>query len=570
MKLLVLAMMFLTSLNSAIPFSFDNVAKSNQDVIINETGNKVQLRQKAIKKANNADDANIETTNVDYDLRYLYGGEKGYLNYNIWDLLPTENNSKDTSYKFLCAKPVGTNLYLYVYDVDNRNGDILNATFRISKSKTQNVETGLFEEQFVTYSARFINSYGYKQRFMKFAIDNIVNLENDVRMFIDSGSITYQDTSTSKRYFKNLPNIENEFAFNVGGENDFIGEYFQNDYVKIVDGEVSLLITNKNTTSSKNDNFYIGYEDFYYFFNTDRKIDDLIEVQYDYQLQSYTVEYFTPGVDHPGMGGSYYQFQHIYTGLFNDFDKSKNDDREIYGFVDNGIEMFANQSVKKSTKVVDLERSSFLWWKKQVKVNFDNIINCLNIEDLTSDEYKTLKKFVTDVNNSRVQNNKTPYSWAFNLKQTLRQVTKTEIKDTGFLGLGGKIHAYCDCHEVKQSLITWLKFRTNNVEFEFNVLDVPKDTTSVYLAYVPYKTLGDIILEKTINAWDWFKSIFTGVVRNIVPILISVAVIMIIVLCWPVLSSTMQLVGAGIKSANYKIENKSKKKKKGKTKKKGN
>ena len=84
----------------------------NETISVNNE--KINLRQKAEVKKVNSSSANIETTNVDYDLRYLYGGEKNYLNYDIWDLVPNVNNSKDTSFKFLCVKPVGNNLYLYL------------------------------------------------------------------------------------------------------------------------------------------------------------------------------------------------------------------------------------------------------------------------------------------------------------------------------------------------------------------------------------------------------------------------------------------------------------------------
>jgi len=565
MKLLVLAMMFLTSLNSAIPFSFDRVAKSNQDVIINETGNKVHLRQKAVKKVNNADEANIETTNVDYDLRYLYGGEKGYLNYNIWDLLPTENDSKDISYKFLCAKPVGKNLYLYVYDNDNRNGDILNATFKISKSKTQNKDTGLFEEQFAMYNARFVNSYGYKQRFMKFAIDNIVNLESDVRMFVDSGSINYLDPSSGQKYIKVFDTINHEFAFNVGGEKDFMGDYFSDDYVRITEKDVGILLTNKDLVEK---NIYTSaYEDTYCFFNTDRKIDELKEVSCEYIKISYKVNY--KGINIIGHGFPNINKCDIYGGLYNnsadDLSRYGGFTRETYGF-DIFVEKPYQKIIKSDIESYTVEEPYFLWWNQNVKYSLPTIQDCLNTSNLDNEKFKGVKVFIDDFQKQRVSNNQSKYQWCFKLDNSLRKVV--DFYDTGNI-FNHDFHAIAECHEIKQVLILQLKFRTNNQDFTFNAFDIPTDTSFISVQNVPYKTLGDIVLDKVINTWDWFKSIFSGVVKNIVPLLISVAVIMVVVLCWPVLSSTMQLVGAGIKSANKKIGNKSKKKKKGKPKKKG-
>lgn len=563
-KKYLVMMSILCSLGAfSAPIVVNNQQVNNDTIIVNNE--KVNLRQKAIKKANDTSNkANIETTNVDYDLCYIFGGEKGYLTFNIWDLLPTTSDSKDISYKFICAKPVEKNLYLYVYDNDNRNGDILNAKFKISKSKIQNKDTGLFEEQFSIYNARFINSYGYKQRFMKFAIDNIVNLNEDVRMYIESGSIRYRDTSTKKEYYKNLSNIENEFAFKVGGESDFIGEYWQNDYVKITEKDVKLMLINKDTIKTNDDRYYSAYENFYCFFNTDKEIDELIEVQYDYQLIDYDVTcYTTRDPNAPdSMPGTYPKGHWVYQGLYNDFDKSKNLNREIYGFTENSIDVKSNVRLTNEKVVVDVERPYFLWWKQNVKVNFDTIINCNEIINNNSNEYKPLKTFISNVNDEKYKKDGHKYKWCFNALSTTRETTNCELKGA-FLGIfGGHLELTSRCHEVKQTIIVWLKFRTNNQEFTFNALDIPTDTSGVYLVEVPYETLGDVIVDKVISGWDWFKNAFSNVFSNIVPILIMVAVILLVVLCWPVLSSTMKLVGVGIRSTSNKIEKKSKKKNK--------
>lgn len=258
MKKFLIMISMLGSLGcSFAPIFFDNNKSNNDTIIVNNE--KVSLRQKAIKKVNDVNQANIETTNVDYDLRYLFGGEKGYKTFDISSLIPTTNDSKDTSFKFICAKPVEKNLYLYVYHVDNRNSDIVSGTFKISKSKTQNQETGEFEENFINYNARFINSYGYKQRFMKFVIDDVINLENDVRIFIENGYITYKD------YNSNTYSIHDEFAFKVGSNNDFMYQYFKDDYIKITEKDVKLMLVNKDTLKTNNDRYYSAYENFYCF-----------------------------------------------------------------------------------------------------------------------------------------------------------------------------------------------------------------------------------------------------------------------------------------------------------------
>lgn len=542
-------------------FCTSNLKTTNDESII-VNNEKVPLRQKATKKLNlsSSDQASIETTNVDYDLRYLYGGEENYLNFNIWDLVPKSDETRDTSFKFLCAKPVGKNLYLYVYHNDNSNRDIVSANFTISDSKVQNESTGNFGENFTNKYGRFINSYGYKQRFMKFAVDDIIDLTSDNRFLISKCNITFKDNSTTSDYI-----INDEFAFN-NSTDDFMYEYFKDNYIKITDGEVSMLLTNKSSVVHGGFGerpYYEAYEDFYYFFNTDKQMDDLIEVQYDYELQSYEVEYYTPGADTDTQGRSYYKAQHIYTGVYNDYDSSKNRDREIYGFTDNFSQVFFNQRVDKSTIAVNVTRPYFLWWNKDVQVNFDNILNCTKVDELSVDD--NLKTLIKDVNRKRSILNEQPYSWAFHVTQSLREMTDTKLVGALWDMFGGTLHAFCDCHEVKQTLITWLKFRTNNIEFEFNALDFPKDTTSVYINSVPFKTLGDEIIDNLVSFWDWLLRSFCNTGNDLIGLLITILVILIIVSCLPLILSLFKLVfgsiHSGIKSISKSIDNHRMKKK---------
>lgn len=570
MKIKKVLLMFsmLCSLGAiSAPILANNQQVNNDTIIVNNE--KVNLRQKTIKKANDTSNgANIETTNVDYDLRYLFGGEKNYLKYNIWDLVPTTNDSKDTSFKFICAKPVETNLYLYVYHNDNRNGDILNATFKISKSKTQNSETGEFEEQFSLYNARFINSYGYKQRFMKFAIDNIINTSEDVRCFIENGYITYQDTSTTKKYYSKTYDIHDEFAFGLNN-GDYMYEYFKDDYVKITDGEVSLLVTGKNRTPGLNTghHYYSFNEDFYYFFNTDKDIEELLEIQYDYQLLTYDVHHTFKG------SGDYYNSdkEHgsvAYQGLYENDEASMSTNykfggtyqyTQAYDFFNEFTTNYVNQKIKQETYVEVVERPSFLWWNQQIEYKVTNIQDCLDTSNLSGEENEGFKTFIDDMQKSRIKDNKSKYSWAFKVCSNQRYVYEA-WNAGGWWIFGNHIESNSRCHEVKQALITWLKFRTNNQEFEFNVLDIPKDTTSIYVQDVPFDTLGDVIVENAVSAWNWFKGAFTNIFDNLVPLLISVAVILVVVLCWPILTSFTKALGMAIEQTTTKKKKKPKKK----------
>ncbi|MFA6829418.1 MAG: hypothetical protein WCR67_01745 [Bacilli bacterium] len=130
--------------------------------------------------------------------------------------------------------------------------------------------------------------------------------------------------------------------------------------------------------------------------------------------------------------------------------------------------------------------------------------------------------------------------------------------------LGQNVTSKTKCHEIKQSLITWMKFRTNNQDFEMNVLDIPKDTSSIYVQNVPFDTLGDLLIDNIVDWWTWFKSVSNNILKNMVPFAVALAVILVVILCWPVLSSTTKLVGATIGVANQRIKPKQKKKKRSK------
>lgn len=566
MKIKKVLLMFsmLCSLGAvSAPILTNNQQVNNDTIIVNNE--KVNLRQKAIKKANDtSNSANIETTNVDYDLRYLFGGEENYLSYNIWDLLPTTNDSKVTSFKFICAKPVGTNLYLYVYHNDNRNSDILSASFKISKSKTQNSETGEFEEQFSIYNARFINSYGYKQRFMKFAIDNVINTSEDVRCYIENGYITYQDTSTTKKYYSKTYDIRDEFAFGLNN-GDYMYEYFKDDYVKITDHDMKMHIEENNPQWNIDNLYQRANETTYYFFSSDHDIEDLIEVQYDYQYITYeaTMDFKDSKNNYPSGKENWGQ---VYTGLLNGVSQDTSGHHNNAKSIEEiETKTYFNQSVKSESYSVSVTKPSFLWWTQEVKYEMQNIQDCLDLSNLKNEEQQAFKSFIEIVQNERVANGKDKFQWCFKVRSDERYAryswTEAPWYSYFILGLGGCTnYSISVCHEVKQAMTTWLKFRTNNQEFEFNTLDVPIDTSGIVLNTVPFDTLGDVIVENALNMWEWLKGTFNNIFDNLVPLLMSLAVILVVVACWPILTSFTKALGMAIEQTTKK---KKKPKKKG-------
>ena len=550
-KKLFLMMFMLCSLGAVSAPTFSNNIKSNNDTIV-VNNEKVNLRQKAIKKANDTSSeiANIETTNVDYDLRYIFGGEKNYLSYNIWDLVPNSNNSKDTSFKFLCAKPVGNNLYLYVYHNDNRNGNIISATTKISKSKSLNSETGEFVENFALYEARFINSYGYKQRFMKFAIDNIFNSDEDVRCFIENLYIRYQDTTTTNHYFTNTYTIHDEFMFGLNN-GDYMYEYFKNNYVRVVDGEVSMLLTkiddskHFNLNGTMGNNYSDWAEDFYYFFTTDYEIEDLIEIQYDYYLTSYTHHYDNEGRYNPLDLNDTINWR-TYIGLMNEANITSED-----------VLYLPNNKITKGSTSTDYTRPYFLWWNKDYTYKLENIQNCLDTSNLSGEEHEGFLKFINQVQDKRKQDNKPKYEWAFRVGSYLRTSNYVLTDDWISWLIGKNVSSNTYAHEIKQTIITWLKFRTDNIDFEFNVLDIPKDTTSVYIQDVPFDTLGDIIVENIISFWDWFKD--SGGWQTILILLGVLGGILLFIYLYPFISAIFKVIAKPFKKLNSNTKSKKKK-----------
>lgn len=299
------------------------------------------------------------------------------------------------------------------------------------------------------------------------------------------------------------------------------------------------------------------------FFNTDRAIDELQEVCYDYQLLDYNATcYTTRDPNAPdSMPGTYVKGHWVYQSLYNNFDKSKNLNREIYGFKENSIVLKSNVKLTNEKVVVNVERPNFLWWKQNVKVNFDTIVNCNEIMSNSSNEYKPLKTFITNVNNEKYNKDGHKYKWCFNALSTTRETTNCELKDA-FLGMfGGHLELTSRCHEIKQLLILWLKFRTNNQEFTFNALDIPTDTSGIYLAEVPFETLTDKIVNNVVNVWDYLKTNMGNIFKNLVPITLMILGVLIFVVLYPFIKSFFKLVSNGVNSVSNGIENKSKKKK---------
>lgn len=528
----ITSLLFL-SLNSVLPLNYDHIYQSNNNIVIGDNGEHINIRQYNRQDVSSQDEvvANIETTNVDYDLRIIYGGEENYLTYNIWNLAPTSLDSKDTSFKFLCCKPCGKNLYLYFYHEHSMNSSFTSCDFKISTHYSAFTES---YDNFITYNARFINSYGYKMRFFKVAIDNFFKEKDESeekRIYISDIDIKFSTGNLKYSFINDEIIYQNETS-------DFIYEYFKDNYIRVVDGLVSLLLTACDTTYAPiNDHIATNsdyMEDFYYFFTTDKKMDDLIQIQYDYYLLTYIDRRRTEYSHTFNMPG------YTYKGLYEN--SNKNDFEQITPFYNNTIE--------KGEKIGSVTRPYFLWWTQNKEYKLQNIQNCLDLSNLDSDDNKGFKDFINSVQDKRLNDKKNKFDWCFRVTSLVRSM-KAENVNTFTMN--------CDsvttCHEVEQTIITWLKFRTNDKTFEFNVLDIPKDTEEVYLQVVPFQTLSDVLIEKATDFWNWFTSNLSTILHNMFPFLAIIGSILLVILFWPLIKALIRLISIPFNKFSEKRKN---------------
>ena len=102
-------------------------------------------------------------------------------------------------------------------------------------------------------------------------------------------------------------------------------------------------------------------------------------------------------------------------------------------------------------------------------------------------------------------------------------------------------------------MITWLKFRTNNVTFELNALDVPKDTTTIYKDNVPFDTLIQSIFIGAKDVLNNGLGLFDQII-NILQIIFMIGGLFMII---PVIRLTTRLISRKIKKSDKKRSKKS-------------
>lgn len=499
--------------------------------------NRKEYRQYNKVNEVSADSANIETTNVDYDLRYIFGGEEGYQDFDISTLLPDETD-RYTNSKFLCAKPVGDNLYLYFYQKMNTGDyDLIDSTFTISFSNEKDPDSGLYVENYKTYNARFINRYGYRDSFFKVAIDDVVDLSQDFRCNILNYQSTFNLEYVSYNYETPVYWVNHEFTFTANDNQDYMLDYFGSDYVTITDGAVNLLLTRANIQYQPSFDFapsglkYSDWlEDFYYFFSTDRDLGDLEEIQYDYTLTSYTEVHDNGRKQWSDIGYDYTTF----IGILNDiggYDENGNVLTDKITWLEEDSEwdqLLMNYKIVKGGITNQVSRPYFWFWNHDNNYCLENIQNCLDTTNLVGDENKGFLGFVNSVQNERVNKNKDKFQWAFRVGSFVRSCEAKLISDDWSWAAGETIRSFTYCHEVKNAMIVRLRFKVGMNEYEMNVLDIPKDTTGVFIQDVPYRTLADDVVDFVVNFFNNASDGLDKLMQIILIVLLAIVFLMLL------------------------------------------
>lgn len=456
----------------------------------------------------NSSDSSIETTNVLYDLRILYGGDN-YLGFDWTTLYPNPLEDKEQNFKFYRMVPVDNKLYLYVYyDNDEKYSLDNTSTFRLSLSNSKD-SSGNYIEDYKNYSARLINTYGTQHKFIKYCIDDIDMSSG--RVFIKSMYIRFYNKFNVLDKTKSYE-IEDELIVKENSSTDFVYDYFKNDYVRVTDGEVGTLITRIDSqvhilglgNSIYGTSDY--YEDFYYFFSTDHEIDELLEIQYDYELIEYTEKHYS--------GRKKWNEAASWTAYLGLYAEALDEDHIVKDSV--SIKSFPNNIIKSGSVNNPVSRPYFLFWNKDYDYTLENIQNAEDLSNLDSTSEQPFKEFIDNVQINRLNNGKEKYHWAFRVCSSLRH-TYYDL-ETGFPLFGDKVYGVTDCHEVKQTMITYLKFRKGFTIYEKNVLDTPKDVTFAYVDEFEYPDLMDDIQTTIKSLKDNGKNFikFLGVALSII------------------------------------------------------
>ena len=463
--------------------------------------------------------ATMATSNVYYDLMSIYGED-------VFDPVNPEFDGVERIYdtfKFYAIKPYENDAYLYAYFAwPEGRADDYQWSVKYSTSTTTD-EEGAIVESYHVAALEYINHYGYTNRYVKYRINDIFDVINEesFRLRIESigtggifeGPITpqtlitinYAYTPYTSRY-----DIEHEISFRYDETDDIVYNYFGTEYVTITEKAVGLhLIGYDEVHSSQLPALINGYKKYfeqtYCFFDTDKDIDQIIEVEYVYQMIEYEFTYrqkiFALWDGASTLNEQAYAL--AYDGTYLNFDPQK-----YYTYNDafrNGVYTLVNESSHRAVLASEkqtIERMTpffFGWLQYGWTYEFNTIVDLSQTDGIADETFKT---FLDD---GKQKEDGTSYQWAFEIANSDRTL---EVVNRGWSWFTDNWDEITTCHEVKQAMILRLKYESDDQVFDLNAWDEPTDTSFVI------RTTPPIDIELGPEAPDWLKTL-TDLLNNL-------------------------------------------------------
>lgn len=337
------------------------------------------------------------------------------------------------------------NTYVYV-NSKRKNFDKLYAN--ISTSISSNLDN--ITENFKYYEVELV-SYDNNSNLKKYKILGLENLSQTTRRYNISNFYGTYTNDTPKSYY--IDNLDEEvYLFNGTNNDNLKGLYNGAETITITDKEVGFLCYGDSLNFFGKETGYLDYGDiyndtWYIFFNTDKEIDNLLEVemtytQYDFCVGSYsdnlkmdfafTENWVKDFINNPPLAYQGSSFK-------DDFFINENQAKTLI--------------IEPGTKVVSSVDKNFFGYQKTHYEELDNIM------DLRKYQAQDDEAFVfTDYANK--------YTWGVHFNDTTREAIQKGSNAISALIYGSG---------VKDTAILRLKFETQGTIYNLSAIDTPTD-----------------------------------------------------------------------------------------------
>jgi len=445
--------------------------------------------------------ATMETSNVFYDMMCLYGEDV----FNPADPDFDGVERRYSSFKFYAAKPYQDDVYLYMYfsSWPETMADDYPFTVKYSTSTDLDADNFIVEDFKIT-DLEYVNHYGFINRYLKYRVNGVFDIAEDEQFRIRIESIgtggTFETppiivvprlavTPYSKRY-----DIAHEVSFEYDDSDDLVYEYFGTEYITITEklvaqniigygiaidpfGNADILLGISSPIPAVTNRIYYSnyYENSYCFFDTDKEIDRIMEIEFVYSVFGYTAKVGRNGA------GWFVGNDIAYTGLYGK--------RDGYEFVVTEPGTSFRKTVENELVSVTRVESSFFGWVTYADYKYETLIDVSKSDELTDDDFKGF------VERAAVKDDGTDYQWGFNVHASDRT---SVVSDYFSIGFWSWWNTTTIAHEVKQAMILRIKYVNDDMVFDLNAWDVPTDTSLVVVTVPSTFTVFD---ESTLPSW---------------------------------------------------------------------